>query len=158
MNRTKVTACSSGKKFFFITASLGSLFSIKVLRRERKVGAFGVCCVKKARAHSGTFLFGEKITARARNLNIVSSAPTSLCGVLFHVDRKYIWVGTDGFWFLQKPLFFYHFFLCSSIDTPPGPRDTTISSPPITDNVWKKSYLRKSLMGLYEGMVHHALK
>ena len=31
----------------------------------------------------------------------------------------------------------YHFFLCSSIDTPPGPRETTIKRPPITDRVWK---------------------
>ena len=32
----------------------------------------------------------------------------------------------------------YHFFLDSSIDTPPGPRDTTIKSPPMTESVWKE--------------------
>jgi len=52
----------------------------------------------------------------------------------------------------------YHFFLCSSMETPPGPKDTTIRRPPITDSVWKKSYFKKSLIGLYAGMVHHALK
>lgn len=29
----------------------------------------------------------------------------------------------------------YHSFLCSSKETPPGPRDTIISNPPITDKV-----------------------
>jgi hypothetical protein len=52
----------------------------------------------------------------------------------------------------------YHFFLCSSIETPPAPRYTTINRPPITDIVWKKSYLRKSRIGLYAGMFHQALK
>jgi hypothetical protein len=50
-----------------------------------------------------------------------------------------------------------YFFLCSSIDTPPGPRLTIINSPPMTDSVWKKSYLRKSRSGLYDGIVHHEL-
>lgn len=82
---------------------------------------------------------------------------------------------------------FHHFFLCSSIDTPPGPSDTIIRRPPITESVykqgrkqtnieveplhlkaklaiqcemsvtWKKSYFKKSLRGLWTGMVHHAL-
>jgi hypothetical protein len=30
----------------------------------------------------------------------------------------------------------HHFFFCSSMETPPGPRDTTISRPPITERVW----------------------
>jgi len=51
----------------------------------------------------------------------------------------------------------YHCFLCSSMLTPPGPMDTSISRPPITDMVWKKSYLMKSLVGLYEGMVQKEL-
>ena len=42
----------------------------------------------------------------------------------------------------------YHSFFFSSMETPPGPRATTRSRPPITDMVWKKSYLRKSCMGL----------
>lgn len=42
----------------------------------------------------------------------------------------------------------YHSFFFSSMDTPPGPRATTRSKPPITDMVWKKSYFRKSCMGL----------
>lgn len=42
----------------------------------------------------------------------------------------------------------YHSFFFSSMETPPGPRATTSSKPPITDMVWKKSYLRKSCMGL----------
>lgn len=42
----------------------------------------------------------------------------------------------------------YHSFFFSSMETPPGPRATTRSKPPITDMVWKKSYLRKSCMGL----------
>lgn len=42
----------------------------------------------------------------------------------------------------------YHFFLCSSIETPPGPSETIISSPPMTDSVWKKSYFKKSRSGL----------
>lgn len=42
----------------------------------------------------------------------------------------------------------YHSFFFSSMDTPPGPRATTSSRPPTTDVVWKKSYLRKSCMGL----------
>lgn len=29
----------------------------------------------------------------------------------------------------------YHFFLCSSIDTPPGPSDTIMRRPPITERV-----------------------
>lgn len=29
----------------------------------------------------------------------------------------------------------YHFFLCSSIDTPPGPKETIINKPPITERV-----------------------
>lgn len=37
--------------------------------------------------------------------------------------------------FLTFLIEFYHSFLCSSIDTPPGPRDTIIRRPPITDNV-----------------------
>lgn len=42
----------------------------------------------------------------------------------------------------------YHSFFFSSMETPPGPRATTRSKPPITDMVWKKSYFRKSCMGL----------
>lgn len=42
----------------------------------------------------------------------------------------------------------YHSFFFSSMETPPGPSATTSSRPPITDMVWKKSYLRKSCMGL----------
>lgn len=42
----------------------------------------------------------------------------------------------------------HHSFFFSSMDTPPGPRATTSSRPPMTDVVWKKSYLRKSCMGL----------
>lgn len=42
----------------------------------------------------------------------------------------------------------HHSFFFSSMETPPGPRATTRSKPPITDMVWKKSYLRKSCMGL----------
>lgn len=42
----------------------------------------------------------------------------------------------------------YHSFFFSSIDTPPGPSATTSSRPPMTEVVWKKSYLRKSCMGL----------
>lgn len=42
----------------------------------------------------------------------------------------------------------YHSFFFSSMETPPGPRATTRSRPPITDMVWKKSYFRKSCMGL----------
>lgn len=43
---------------------------------------------------------------------------------------------------------FYHFFLCSSIDTPPGPSETIIRSPPITDKVYarwrhKKTHTKK---------------
>ena len=34
--------------------------------------------------------------------------------------------------------FFHHFFLCSSMETPPGPRDTTINRPPITERVCKE--------------------
>lgn len=52
----------------------------------------------------------------------------------------------------------HHSFFFSSMETPPGPRATTNSRPPITDVVWKKSYLRKSCMGLYDGMVQKALK
>lgn len=52
----------------------------------------------------------------------------------------------------------YHSFFFSSMDTPPGPRATTRSRPPITDMVWKKSYFRKSCMGLYTGIVQKALK
>lgn len=58
---------------------------------------------------------------------------------------------------MDRSLRLYHFFLCSSIETPPGPRETIMSSPPITDNVWKKSYFKKSRRGLYVGMDHHAL-
>jgi len=32
----------------------------------------------------------------------------------------------------------YHFFLCSSIETPPGPSDTIIKRPPITESVCKR--------------------
>jgi len=38
---------------------------------------------------------------------------------------------------MQSSVFFYHFFLCSSMDTPPGPNETTIRSPPITESVCK---------------------
>lgn len=48
----------------------------------------------------------------------------------------------------------YHFFLQSSTLTPPGPRATTNSNPPITEVVWKKSYLRKSLNGDCEWYIH----
>ena len=30
----------------------------------------------------------------------------------------------------------YHSFLCSSMETPPGPMETSISRPPTTDSVW----------------------
>lgn len=40
----------------------------------------------------------------------------------------------------------YHFFLCSSIETPPGPRRTIISSPPITESVCKISYFFLSFL------------
>jgi len=50
--------------------------------------------------------------------------------------------------FVTEELRFHHFFLDSSMETPPGPSETTINRPPITDSVWKKSYLRKSLIGL----------
>lgn len=53
--------------------------------------------------------------------------------------------------------FDYYFFLCSSIETPPGPKLTIISNPPITDKVWKKSYFKKSRRGLYDGIDHQAL-
>ena len=74
---------------------------------------------------------------------------------------------------------YYHFFLCSSIETPPGPSETTINNPPITERVyqntiissscstsvicsiiftWKKSYFKKSLIALYEGRFHQALQ
>ena len=38
---------------------------------------------------------------------------------------------------------FHHFFLDSSMETPPGPRDTTINRPPITDRVWNWKLLLK---------------
>ena len=60
-------------------------------------------------------------------------------------EHRQMWVGRD-FFFSQRRLnaglvfvthggFVYHFFFCSSIDTPPGPRDTTISRPPMTESV-----------------------
>lgn len=51
------------------------------------------------------------------------------------------------FSFLNPPIA-YHSFFFSSMDTPPGPSATTKSRPPMTEVVWKKSYLRKSCMGL----------
>lgn len=35
----------------------------------------------------------------------------------------------------------YHFFLCSSIDTPPGPSDTIINKPPMTESVCKNKII-----------------
>ena len=44
---------------------------------------------------------------------------------------------------------FYHLFFASSILAPPGPKATTNNKPPMTDMVWKKSYLRKSRMAFH---------
>lgn len=41
----------------------------------------------------------------------------------------------------------YHFFLCSSIDTPPGPSDTIISKPPMTESVYKNKIIIVILLG-----------
>ena len=41
----------------------------------------------------------------------------------------------------------YVTFFLSSIEKPPGPWFTSNSSPPTMLNVWKKSYLKKSLAG-----------
>lgn len=55
----------------------------------------------------------------------------------FHV---YVLLAFFFLFFLSKTnclnsIFFYHIFLCSSIETPPGPSDTIISNPPTTDKV-----------------------
>lgn len=85
-------------------------------------------------------------------LSVFHHAPISLSftrmteriSKIFHA-RLVVVVGNER---MDRSLRFYHFFLCSSIETPPGPRDTIISNPPITDNVWKKSYFKKSRNGL----------
>ena len=75
----------------------------------------------------------------------------SLEGGCIGRGRIVLWMFRSGHSFL------YHLFLCSSRDTPPGPWETTMSKPPMTDVVWKKSYFKKSLIGLWDGIVHQQL-
>ena len=37
----------------------------------------------------------------------------------------------------------YHSFLCSSMETPPGPMETSISRPPTTDSVWRGDHIHQ---------------
>lgn len=158
MNRTNDRVFFGKKVFFYHCVVRFTFFNKSSSSRKISRRFWRVLCEKGARTRSGTFLFGEKITARAHATSTLFLQLQHLCVGFCFMWIENIWGGADGFWSAKNHFFFYHFFLCSSMETPPGPRDTTISSPPITDNVWKKSYLRKSLMGLYEGMVHHALK